>query len=184
MEKETFNDAELLVLLKEGHDHAFRSIYHSFASGLFRYVRRNISSKEDCEEIIQDVFESLWKRRSEIRIESSLQAYLYSMVRYKTILYFKKSKQRRMYAAHHILFEAAWDSIDLGAMDPHSIQDLVDQRISELPESCRTALTLRLSENLSNQDIARRMNVRKKTVEVYIFRAISLLRESFGTASA
>ncbi|NOS90616.1 MAG: hypothetical protein HOP30_01725 [Cyclobacteriaceae bacterium] len=48
---------------------------------------------------------------------------------------------------------------------------------TQLPEPCREALHLRLSENLSNTEIANRMHISKRTVETYISQAFELLRQ-------
>lgn len=181
-----FSDSELVTLLSKGDTSAFESIYRRHAADLFRFVRKNISAKEDCEEIIQEIFESLWVRRESIRIETSIRFYLFGMVRYKIIHYFKSSSKvntfKQKYAEHYLLFEAAYDNLNGEPFDSSAIESLIDRSIAELPERCQVALKLRLHENLSNTDIAKRMNVKKTTVEMYMFRAINHLRSSVKTS--
>ena len=180
-----FSDSELVTLLSKGDSSAFESIYRRYVSDLFRFARRNVSAKEDCEEIIQEVFESLWARRKSIQIETSIRFYLFGMVRYKIIHYFKSSSKantfKQKYAEHYLLFEAAYDNLNGEPFDSSAIESLIEKSIAELPERCQVALKLRLHENLSNSDIAKRMNVKKTTVEMYMFRAINHLRSSVKT---
>lgn len=171
-------DADLVTALNNGDKKVFEIIYRKYVSDLYSYARGNISSKEDCEEIIQDVFESIWVRHKSLRV-NTLRFYLLSMVKYKIIRYFQHSAVKRKYANHYRAFEAVYDNLGEESIDPEVIQRLIDKSIMELPERCQAAFRLRLHENLSNGDIARRMNITKKTVEVYMFQAFKHLRSSY-----
>jgi len=171
------NDTELTTLLNTGDKIAFETIYRKYAAGLYRYARKNIGLKEDCEEIIQEVFESLWTRRESLEHVTVLNAYLFRMVKYKVIRYFQHHAVRKKYEEHFKLFEAVYESIREEERDP-SVLAMLEKTIARLPERCQFALKLRLTENLSNSDIARRMNIKKSTVENYFVTALSYLRGS------
>jgi RNA polymerase sigma-70 factor (ECF subfamily) len=173
-------DATLLIGLKASDKEAFELIYRTFASGLYNYARRNIPGKEDCEEIVQDIFESLWARRGSLEVKSTLEGYLIGMARHKIIHYFRKSALKRKYRDHFLLFEAMYEQAENPAeADPSAMQAALDKLIGELPDRCREALRLRLSENLSNGDIARRMRINTRTVESYMFKAFNHIRASY-----
>jgi RNA polymerase sigma-70 factor (ECF subfamily) len=169
-------DTELVSLLIEGNPTAFEAIYRRYASDLYRYARKNISSKEDCEEIIQDVFESLWTRHDELEHVTVLSAYLFRMVKYKVIRYFQHSAVKKRYAEHYLLFEAVYESWGEQDKEGSPVQSLIDKGLADLPERCRLAVKLRLTEDLSNGDIAKRMNIQKSTVENYMVTAFNHLR--------
>jgi RNA polymerase sigma-70 factor (ECF subfamily) len=170
------SDTELIALLTEGDRGAFEVIYRKYASDLYRYARKNISVKEDCEEIIQDVFESLWTRHDELSHVTVLSAYLFRMVKYKVIRYFQHSAVKKRYAEHYLLFEAIYESSSLEEKDGSRVLSLIDKGLADLPERCRMAVKLRLTEDLSNGDIAKRMNIQKSTVENYMVTAFNHLR--------
>lgn len=174
----THTDQELVLLLNKGDRDAFEQIYRRYVAELYRFARRNVSSKEDCEEIVQEVFESVWFRRQDLRIDS-LRFYLRSMVRYKVIRYFRNSVTRRKYAQHFLLFEAVYEQLDGEELDFSALQSTLQKAIGELPNRCQEALKLRLTEDLSNGDIANRMNITLKTVEGYMFRAFTHIRSSY-----
>ena len=175
---ETYTDLELIALLNTGDQKAFESIYRRYAAELFRYARKTITRKEDCEEIIQEVFSSLWERHESLRI-LSLKYYLINAVRYKTILHIRHNKVKMKYAEHYRLFEVMYESIEHEERTPEAIQSRLIGTIADLPERCQTAIKLRLLENLSNGEIAERMNITKKTVEVYMLRAFNHFRSSY-----
>jgi RNA polymerase sigma-70 factor (family 1) len=172
------SDAELAALLNSGDKIAFETIYRRYASGLYGFARKSIGVKEDCEEIIQEVLESLWARRESLGHVTVLSAYLFRMVKYKVIRYFQRHSVRKKYDEHFRLFEVVYESISEDERDPSSILVMIEKGLSQLPERCQLAFKLRLTENLSNGAIAKRMNIKKSTVENYIVAALSHLRAS------
>lgn len=172
------SDTNLVALLIQGDEKAFEAIYRRYVAALYRYASKNIPAKEDCEEIIQDVFESLWARHSELQHVTALSAYLYRMVKYKVIRYFQHSKVKKSYADHYRLFEATYTTQEIGEEEKKSMMELIEHGLTQLPERCQLAIRLRLKENLSNKEIAERMNITKATVENYIVKAVSHLRST------
>lgn len=172
-------DAELVDLLRSSNRQAFEVIYRRYARDLFGYALRKIKVREDCEEIMHDVFESLWKRREELLI-TSLRHYLFTSVRYLVIRYFKHRAVKHKFAEHYQLFESVYDSTDeQPEHDPQAIHAQLAEHLQALPERCREAIRLRIVENLSNGEIATRMSISKGTVQLYISTAFSHLRGSY-----
>jgi RNA polymerase sigma factor (sigma-70 family) len=62
------------------------------------------------------------------------------------------------------------------SIEPAALQDLIDTTLEKLPARCQEAFQLRLRQNLSNGEIARRLNIKKGTVERYMIVAMSHLR--------
>lgn len=176
-----YSDTELVNLLREGDEHAFEVIYRRYVKELYRYAVRKVQVREDCEEIVHDVFASLWKRRDHLEI-TSLKHYLYTSVRYVIIRYFSHRNVKRKFADHYRLFEAIYDSMDEPQrLDPETIHARLLEHIQGLPDRCQEAIRLRLTEKLSNGEIAERMKINKGTVELYISKAFRYLRGAHDT---
>lgn len=109
MNHSNHTDAELVLLLREGDSLAFSTIYHRHAHDLFRFARKTLKDKEVCEEILQDVFVSLWERREALHI-LSLKYYLLNAVRYKVIHHIRHSKVIARYEQHYKHFEARYET--------------------------------------------------------------------------
>ena len=178
------DDLVLVTAMVNGDQSAFEAIYRKYAVILVGFARRTVASREDCEEIVQEVFESLWKRRAEANIVE-LRPYLFRMVRNKIFRYFSRSQMKRKYAEHYALFETLYDQMPDQEItfEVKSLESFIDDTITKLPERCRAAFTLRLRENLSNHEIAVRMNLKKDTVENYMVTAIAHLRNSYKQVS-
>jgi RNA polymerase sigma factor (sigma-70 family) len=164
----THTDAELVIALNRGDRQAFEIIYRMYVNDLFRYARKNIPMKEECEEMVQDVFVSLWTKREHIKI-IALKPYLFSMVRYKMIRYFQHEAVRKRYAQHYKIFESLYHEIgDNERPDAEACKELINQKMSVLPERVQVVARMRLNENLTNGEIAERLKITRKTVENYV----------------
>lgn len=176
---EYHTEAGLVEALNDGDKNAFEIIYRRHAKDLFRHIQRNVTSYEDCEEILQDVFEGIWKNHQKIK-PGSIWGYLYTVTSRKVLLYFRKNKIRRNYEQHFRLFEAVCDYLPEEEKDktitPEALENLLQTGLAELPERYQEAFKLRLNENLSNTEIAERMNIKKVTVENYMVKTLSHLR--------
>ncbi len=172
-------DVELMAFLIEGSEEAFQVIYTRYVGKLYAYAKKNITLKEDCEEIVQEVFVSIWSRRESLTNVATLESYLFRMVKYKVIRYFQHSTVKRKYEEHYKLYEEIYDNIEGFEKEPSLFQNVIDKGLADLPERVGMAMKLRLSENLSNEDIAKKMNIKKIVVEKYIGIAKKHLRTSY-----
>lgn len=174
----SLTDQQLLQLLREEDRRAFTEIYRRYSSLIFSYARKNISASDECKEIVQDLFESLWLRRGVLKIDS-LKSYLFTSTRYLMIRYFRRSRLFRQYAEHYTMFESAYESLPDDERSEQAVRARLMKALDGLADRCRTALILRFVENLSNSEIAERMNIAKGTVEVYMVRGVRHLRSTY-----
>lgn len=176
MSPETLTDQELLTLLHQGDKLAFETIYKRYASRLYNFARKNIGVSEDCKELIQEVFLSLWARRDKLSHVTSLRHYLFQSVRYMIIRYIQHSVVKRRYIDHYRIFEFMYEPAPETDILHRTTHETILKLIKKLPHRCQMAITLRLTENLSNGEIAIRMNVNKTTIENYMVVALKYLR--------
>jgi RNA polymerase sigma-70 factor (family 1) len=173
--------SDLLSLLKNGDAKTFEIIYDRFADRLFRYVCSRVNSKEISEDIVQEIFISLWSKRETLNITTSLDAYLFGAAKFSILTYVRSEQVRKEYARNFALFSKVHlDNSNEEMMNLKDMQCSIDTRISELPEKCRTAFRLSRIEHEPISRIAERMNISKRTVENYLSQALKHLRTSLG----
>lgn len=173
------SSSELLALLKNGEEKTFEIIYECFSDRLYHYVHSRVNIKEVSEEIVQEIFVSLWTKRKTIEITTSLDAYLFGSAKFKILSYIRSEKVRYEYANHFTKFSA--ERIDNSIEEMMNLKDLqnsIDTSILELPEKCRTAFRLSRIEHEPIYRIAERMHISKRTVENYLSQALKHLRSS------
>lgn len=174
-------DTYLLDLLKNGDSTGFEIIYDHFADRLFHYVYTRVKNKQVCEEIVQEIFVSLWTKRLTLSINTSLDAYLFGAAKFSILTHIRSERVRQAYAANFTTFcERGFDNSSEEIMNFKDLQRSIDTSISELPEKCRMAFQLSRMENEPIPRIAERMNISKRTVENYLSQALKHLRTSLG----
>lgn len=171
-------DEELLALIMDSDAGAFEAIYSRYVKKLYGYASKTIDRREDCMEIVHEVFTTVWSRRENLGHVRSLGKYLFGSVRNMMIRYIRQQQLQRKYATHYSLFEAVYDTMEGAEVNPEVISEAINKSISELPNRCQMTIKLRITEGLSNEQIAERMNITKGTVELYMVRALAHLRES------
>jgi RNA polymerase sigma factor (sigma-70 family) len=84
-------DEQLIVSLRKGDADAFTEIYERYWNKLLVYAMRVIRQQHDAEDIVQELFVSIWRRRDVLDIEHALSTYLYNSVRYLAFRYIEKN---------------------------------------------------------------------------------------------
>ena len=159
---------------------AYESIYNEYWPRLYAYVFNRLRSKEVTEEIVQEVFFSLWTRRTELQLTHSLSAYLFTAVKYQIFNFIKADKIRRTYASQFSLFEGKiTDNSNEQYVAYADLINAVEKEVSRLPEKCQQVFRMSRNEHRSIQDIASALNISHKTVENHLTRALKHLRLAF-----
>lgn len=173
---EKLSDDELARLLKKDNISAFEEIYNRYWSRLYNAARKRINHAEVCQEIIQDLFTSLWLGRKKLRIHATLAGYLLTAVRYKVFNHIEKEVVRRNYRES---LPDEFHRIDNSTEETVLLNDLnqqLEEEITLLPEKCRRVFELSRKEQKTNKEIALELNISEKTVENHITKALRLLR--------
>jgi RNA polymerase sigma-70 factor (family 1) len=180
---ELYSDDDLLRLMAGNDQAAFTSLYRSYWEPLFVTTVKVIGSKEDAADIVQEVFISLWNRRQDLSLTSSLTAYLHASVKYKAINYIEKNITRRNYLQTLTNMEAAPSPPSAEVLlHIKEIQELIQTVIRNMPPKMREVYQLSRQEHLSHKEIAIRLGISEETVKKHIQHALHLIKTSLGQA--
>lgn len=168
----------MISLLSQGDREAYECIYNDYWNRLYAYVYNRLKTKEAAEEIIQEVFYSLWTRREELTIKHSLTSYLFTAVKYQVFNYIKAAKVRQAYASHFNSYQV--DNSNEENIELSDLTHAVEKEVARLPEKCQQVFRMSRQEHLSVQDIAETLNISHKTVENHLTRALRQLRIAFS----
>jgi RNA polymerase sigma-70 factor (ECF subfamily) len=158
---------------RKGFEQIFRELYKPLTAYSFRFVR----DLPVAENIIQDVFLKLWKNRHELKINTSLEHYLFRSVRNHSLNYLDKTKVRSEYI--RIQLEQEGNEEDYGAFFPEpGLMNKIESAIASLPEKRQEIFRLAREEGLKYREIADRLNLSVKTVEAQMTLALKQLRDS------
>ena len=161
----------------DAHSAEFRQFflvhYETLCIRAFRLVHdRNLS-----EDIVQDVFLMLWKRRTEIDFSRPVLPYLTTAVRNRSIDCLRSRKSRGEGTCgldgyvRCLVADRCEEEFDLSWL-----RHEIDDGVSQLSEQCRRVFLLSRVTGLKNREIAERLNISVKAVEKHIGVALSKLR--------
>lgn len=168
------DELKLIALLKEGNEEAFTSIYKQYKPGLEQFLLRRGTGREDVEDIVQEVFASLWKRRKELKVASSLEGFLIQAVRYKGISLFTKNKNT---TERHVIYEQLQE---VKTMDAQTKQELCEWLLHEVDQVADDIERMVFKEVFENgekpKEVAAKLAIKPRNVR----RIISKLCKSLG----
>ncbi|HYH14785.1 MAG TPA: RNA polymerase sigma-70 factor [Flavisolibacter sp.] len=162
------------ILTQKGFENLFNQLYERLCRSSFRIVQ----NEHTAEDIVQEVFCALWKKKEELRIDS-YEGYLFRSVYNASINTIKK---RDFYAFKEIEEETT-QFPDLSITPEEKLQLSETQLkitkvIDNLPTACRAIFVLSRFENRSNKEIANELGLSIKTVENQMTKALRLLRQA------
>jgi len=163
----------------------FDSIYVNNFSRLFLFAKEYVLFDEEAENIVQDIFLMLWEKRDALRVDVSLTAYLFTLVKNKCIDFLRHRMVEQMYSENiqHEYSEElnvklfALESFDHNFSSEEDIEILLRNAIDKLPERCRLIFIKSRIEGKKYKEIAEELNLSVNTVEGQISIALKKLRE-------
>lgn len=170
-------DALIMKVVNESDYMAFQLLFKKMYAPLCQFCIRFVKSPEVAEELVSDVFYSIWKNRSRLSI-SSPKAYLFTSVRNKGFDYLRKIKKMvhcDLDDATHLPANGA-NSQEILVL--HELTTSLEQSIARLPKQCRLIYELSRDQGMKYKEIAATLQVSVKTVETQMGRALKHLRSS------
>jgi RNA polymerase sigma-70 factor (ECF subfamily) len=154
----------------------FDFIFQYYYSGLCAYCERITGSQQVSEDIVQELFITLWLKCEQIQITSSLKSYLFTSIKNRSLDYLKR-EQRKTQKLYHLIEETdPTENLSSLWFAESEIQAVVAKSLEKLPPRCREIFELSRFERLKNQEIADKLNLSKRTVELQVSKALKQLR--------
>jgi len=170
-------DSDLWIAIKCNDQNAFKLLFDRYWGRLYTTARTYLKDGEVSEALVHDIFLNIWIKRDQLNI-LNLKNYLTSATRYHVYKELKIKKTARIvYTEECIEFNASFAVNQ--AEEKFSAQTLKKQLgyyLGSLPRRCKEVYLLSREEQLSNQEIANRLNISKRSVENQITHALQHLR--------
>jgi RNA polymerase sigma-70 factor (family 1) len=179
MFKSLKSDSDLWNDIRNDDGSAFDELFNRYWARMYKIAFRQLNDEESSLEIVHDVFLSLWNRRKELEI-NKFSNFLLTAMRYQLYSRSKTAKLSLVYKADIIESEHLSES-NTGEirLQDFELRNELDKYLNQLPERCHEIFNLSRIEHLSNQDIADRLGISKKTVENQLTIALKHLRLAF-----
>lgn len=166
----------LILGLKSNDKIVFDYIFNHYYSGLCTYSLRYIPDKAVVEDLVQDLFVSLWIRSGQLTIDTSLRSYLFISAKNRCLDYLKHNKVREKFNLRSLANPEEPDDTNYNRYVELELRAAFQAALEKLPPRCREIFELSRFGGLKNQEIAEKLTISRRTTENQISLAMKLLR--------
>lgn len=172
-------DRQWLRRMQGGDEEAFEHLFLCYYDALCRFASRYVSSSDAVEDLVQDVFFSVWQRREALDPQQSLRAYLYKATRNEALKHL--DRQERWARAQREVRERSLRRQPGEKMQHNELKAEMWKALDALPDRRREVFLLSRRHELTYAEIAELLDISVKTVETQMGRALQFLEEQFPT---
>lgn len=159
-----------------GNLEAFERLFFQYQPRLVYFLTGLTHDKEISRDMAQDIFFTLWKERNKLANVKSFSSYLFQMARYTVYNYFDRLTISEKYAnellENPVLAESEEETIFV-----RELQYIINEAVSQMSPQRQRIYRMSREEGLSNEEIALKLNLNKRTVENHLTAALAILRK-------
>jgi len=181
-EKNRANDLNRAERIRKGDKNAFEALFFEYHEQLSRFANSITNSREFARDAVQDVFLKIWRNRKDLNIHTSVKVYLYQAVRNQSLNLLKKQKnqQRLRESFHHETKSIRVSEYLENNITPEE-QELINRIwtiVEWMPVRRKLVFELNRKHGLSYKEIAKILEIKRKTVENHISQALQYIRDN------
>jgi RNA polymerase sigma factor (sigma-70 family) len=170
------SDERLIALIRRGQHAAFETLFSRYQSRLLAFCRHMLGSKEDAEDVLQEVFAAAFNAILADEREINVRPWLYRIARNRSLNHLRKASAIGVDSMDVHFADNGVSTADK-VMRRESFRQLIGD-VQELPETQRTALLLREIDALSYEQISDAMETTVPAVKSLLVRARISLAEA------
>ena len=157
---------------------AYRELFVAFYPSLFQFASGFIKSRQSAEEVVSDVFISIWEKRSKLEYVSNLKLYLYTSTRNAALNHLERNNKVMTTDLSEL-------PVNLGSLnyDPEKIlitaemKKMIHDAVQKLPARCKLIFKLVKEDELKYREVAELLKLSVKTVEAQMTIALKRIGE-------
>ncbi|WP_316734509.1 RNA polymerase sigma factor [Pedobacter aquatilis] len=170
------NSVDLLSRLKQGDKLAYEKIYFAFSKELLVAAFKKTGDRVIAEELVQNIFISLWEKRETLQIEN-LQAYLFGALKLSVINHIRSLVTENKYIEYQALSYTENSDDTNHSIALNDLSGIIEESINSLPSKTQEVFRLSRYQYQSVKDISNELNISEKAVEYHITRSIKRIKE-------
>jgi len=174
------NESEILHLISEGNELAFRKIFDHYSSRLYNYSFRITDDEELSEEIVMDTFLKVWCNRQSLNEIIHFDSYLYTLVKNRAFNAIKRRAHEAVIISKLSLNHSEYQDTTEETVIYNEYQHILSQAVNQLPPQQRIVFSMSRDEGMKYEEIANHLNLSKNTVKAHLKKALSTLRMVFS----
>jgi len=170
-------DEKLLISgLQQQNKVIFDLVFTYYYSGLCAFANQILKDMQASEDLVQDFFVKIWHQADKIQINCSLKSYFFSSIKNRAFDILKHEKIKTQYVNLNDGCQESVTPDEIWEFTQGELEELIEKALQQVPPRAREIFELSRFKGVANDDIARQLNISKRTVEVQISRALQVLR--------
>ena len=178
-------DSELIIKFKAGDQEAYAELVNHYSEKVHNLAMRITRNEEDTEEILQDVFLTVYRKIDSFQGKSAFSSWLYRITVNTSFMKLRKRKQHAALSFDDIQpgTRDSWvahrgDCVNIDAMcTRHELREALETAITKLPDEYRVIFILRDVDGLSNQEVGEILELSVPAVKSRLHRSRLMLRK-------
>lgn len=171
------SDQELMCLVKQDDRQAFEILVLRHREKAEHFCQSILHDEDMAQDIVQDSFADVYVQRAAYQSNFSFTTYLYTLIRHKTIDYLRKNSRVEVTEEERLqLYEGTGKSPE-ELVIAKEYKNQIQIWLEMLPPNHRQALYYYCMDELSYDDIARKMDKSVAQIKIYIHRARKKLQK-------
>lgn len=172
------HEKEIFLRISQGDEAAFTEMFFHYTARIHPFINKMTHSEEVTEEIVQDVFVSLWKSREKLPEINNYTAYIFTIASNRTFNYLK-SKAREVKRLQELAKEAKdFTNVTEETIDGNESRDLINKLVSRLTPQKKLIYQLTRDQGLTHDEIAVQLNISRNTVKNHLVETLKYLRKN------
>lgn len=174
---------KVLKQLRNGKIEAYERLFKLYYPRLFNYANRFLADSFLTEDLIQEVFIEVWKRRTTFTGEKQFTSYLFTMVKNRCLNVLKRKVIEENYRSKKAeLNSEELYYISFGVEENFEpmekrLSAVIEEVISEMPERCQEAFRLKWLKGKKIREIAEIMDISTTMVDKHLAKGLEIARK-------
>ena len=173
---EHHNNRVLIEQVKSGDVNAFDKLFNTYSQKLYGFALRYLKSEADAEEVVQELFLYIWQNRKELRKDTNLQSYFFTIAYNLIKKHFRKRGYHQQFLNDSASESNRMDTASYESVEYKSVLEQIDKVIENLPSRRKEIFTKSRKEGMSSNDIAAELGLSRGTVDNQISEALKYIR--------
>ncbi|AHM58383.1 ECF subfamily RNA polymerase sigma-24 factor [Flammeovirgaceae bacterium 311] len=171
------SEKEMIINLKSGSQQAFNLLFHLYERRLYAFSYKFLHSREDAEEVVQEVFFKVWKNKRLLNEELSFKAYLFTIA--KNHIYNLMSKRVSDTCCKKYFADTTSNQVHTteDALNFNEANTIIQEKVNSLSAQRKKVFVMSRFDGISNRDIAVQLGISLSTVENHLNKALKALKQ-------